>query len=301
MQSMSIKLSPDTEIHYKLFTPPSIPQEQVTAPLLVFLHYWGGSSETWHKLTSYQSPFSLSKEHPCIAIDLRGSGQSTGPSTAEEYSITPLASDVIAVLTELNTGPNTAHLFKNGIVLIGHSMGAKVALATLNRVPDVSLGLVKGLVLVAPAPATPLVLPPDMRQQQREAYNSEESIRWIAENVLSSDKLLDDDDFSVVLRETSKLNSLAKDGWIVHGMQEDISDDLKQAALRPAAEGLNIHVLAGELDIVEQKDRVEQELVQSLRSYGFLVTFTVLNGLRHLIPLEDPEKISRAVSNMLSK
>jgi pimeloyl-ACP methyl ester carboxylesterase len=208
--------------------------------------------------------------------------------------------DVISVLTHLNSDPATTHLFKNGIIIVGHSMGAKVALATLNRVPDASFGLVKGLVLVAPSPPTPLVLPPDMSEQQRQAYNSEESIRWTAENVLSSKESLTGDDFSIILRDSSKGNTFAKDGWLLHGMQEDISLDVKNAGLRPAAKGLKIQVLAGELDIVEQKDRVEKDIVQVLRSNGFHVSFTVLKGIRHLIPLEDPETISHAISAILT-
>jgi pimeloyl-ACP methyl ester carboxylesterase len=300
MQSFFITTSPETKIHFTISKPPSIPEEQITAPLLVFLHYWGGSSATWHKLTSYESPFSLSNEYPCVAIDLRGWGQSTGPLSAPDHAITPTASDVISVLTHLNTDPTTAHLFKNGIIIVGHSMGAKVALATLNRVPDASLGLVKGLVLVAPSPPTPLFLPPHISEQQRGAYNSEESIIWTAENILSSKESLSDDDISTILRDSSKGNTFAKDGWLLHGMQEDISLDLKNAGLRPAAEGLKIEVLAGELDIVEEKDRVEQEVVQALRSSGFHVNFTVLKGVRHLVPLEDPEKITHSISYIIS-
>lgn len=299
MQSLSIKTSPDTEIHFTISNPPSIPEEQLTSPLLVFVHYWGGSSGTWYKLTSYESPFSLANEYPCVAIDLRGWGQSTGPLSAPEHSITPTASDVIAVLTHLNTDPSTVHLFKNGIIIVGHSMGAKVVLATLNQVPDESLALVKGLVLVAPSPPTPLVLPPDMTEQQRWAYDSEESIRWTAENMLSSKDSLTEDDFSVIVRDSSKGSIFAKDGWLLHGMQEDISLDVTNAGLRPAAKGLKIEVLAGELDIVEQKDRVEQNVVQALRSSGFHVNFEVLKGVRHLVPLEDPEKISRAISSIV--
>lgn len=301
MQSSSLKTSHDTEIHFTISKPPSTPEDQITSPLLVFIHYWGGSSATWHKLTSYESPFSLSNDYPCVAIDLRGWGQSTGPSSAPEHSITPTASDVIAVLTHLNTDPATAHLFKNGIVIVAHSMGAKVAMATLNRVPDVSLSLVKGLVLVAPSPPTPLVLPPEITEQQRWAYDNEESIRWTAENMLSSKHSLTEEDFSIILRDSAKGSTFAKDGWLLHGMPEDISLDVKNAGLRPAAKGLKIQVIAGELDIVEQKDQVEKNVVQVLRSDGFHVTFTVLDGVRHMIPMEDPEKISHAVFAILTE
>lgn len=69
-----------------------------------------------------------------------------------------MASDVISALDHMKTDPPTTALFNNGIGLVGHSMGAKVAIATVRGVSDDRLGLIKGLVLVAPAPAT-LVLP----------------------------------------------------------------------------------------------------------------------------------------------
>ncbi|EEA23893.1 conserved hypothetical protein [Talaromyces marneffei ATCC 18224] len=152
-----VQTSPETKIHLRLVKESSISD---SSPLLVFLHYWGGSSSTWYKLTSPDSPTSLSARYPSISINNRGWGQSTGPTaesgaTGKDYSIAPLAQDLVAVLQSLATNEATASIAKdNGIVLVGHSMGAKVALAALEKLSDDILALVKGLVLVAPAPPT---------------------------------------------------------------------------------------------------------------------------------------------------
>ena len=244
---------------------------------------------------------SLSRQFPTVAIDLRGWGQSSGPEprhTAQDYSIIPMASDVVSVLDHLRNNPKTNALFGNGIILIGHSMGAKVALATLRGISDDRLALIKGIVLVAPAPPTPLVLPAEMSEQQRGAYSTEESVQWTVQNVLSNTENLTDADRSMVIRDSLAGNVLAKDGWILHGMQEDISSVLGEVASRPPHNGKAIKfiVLAGELDVVEQKDRVYSDVVQALTGQGFDVTFTVLDGVKHLFPLEKPDAVRQAIS-----
>uniref|UniRef100_A0A093UP01 Protein phosphatase methylesterase 1 n=2 Tax=Talaromyces marneffei PM1 TaxID=1077442 RepID=A0A093UP01_TALMA len=259
-----VQTSPETKIHLRLVKESSISD---SSPLLVFLHYWGGSSSTWYKLTSPDSPTSLSARYPSISINNRGWGQSTGPTaesgaTGKDYSIAPLAQDLVAVLQSLATNEATASIAKdNGIVLVGHSMGAKVALAALEKLSDDILALVKGLVLVAPAPPTPLILPP---------------------------------------RRALAGNALAKEGWIAHGMQEDLLPGLDRIAERPRVKDIKVSVLAGEFDVVEQKDRVQSDVVQNLIARGFNVGFSIVKGAKHLIPLEHPEAVSRALDDVLS-
>jgi pimeloyl-ACP methyl ester carboxylesterase len=52
-------------------------------------------------------------------------------------------------------------------VLVGHSLGGKISQLIASRRPE---GLV-GLVLVAPAPPTPLRFPDEMRETQIHAYD----------------------------------------------------------------------------------------------------------------------------------
>ncbi|KAF3407476.1 hypothetical protein DPV78_001599 [Talaromyces pinophilus] len=298
-----VQTSPETKIHLHLVKEPSISE---SSPLLVFLHYWGGSSSTWYKLTSPNSPTSLSSRYASISITNRGWGQSTGPTgengaTGKDYSIRPIASDLAAVLQSLTTNEATASIVKNnGIVLIGHSMGAKVALAAHESLSDDLLGLVKGVVLVAPAPPTPLILPPDMSEQQKHAYDTPESVQFVVSNVLSSPELLTQDDIAMVVRDSLAGNLLAKEGWIEHGMQEDLIPVLDRISELPATKNVKVSVLAGEFDVVEQKDRVQSEVVQNLVARGFNVQFNVVKGAKHLIPLEDPAAVARAIEEVSS-
>ncbi|KAL3461729.1 Alpha/Beta hydrolase protein [Aspergillus heterothallicus] len=294
MSSIFLSTSSDTIIHARL----TRPKEEFNKPALVYLHYWGGSSSTWHKLTSSEGLTPLSLEHPTAAIDLRGWGKSTGPLEGERvYSIAAMAADVKSVLSQLHQSPENSSILAHGFVLVGHSMGGKVALATLTTLPPHLIQLLKGLVLVAPAPPTPLVLPGEMKEQQKRAYASEVSVKWTVTNVLANIATLDENDITIVVRDSLSGNSLAKAAWPSYGMEEDISQDVKRV-LTSSVPKLRVRVLAGELDVVEPKERVEKELVAFLEEAGANMSLRVVKGVKHLIPLESPDAVYEEVVSL---
>ncbi|KAF3390227.1 hypothetical protein F1880_009270 [Penicillium rolfsii] len=291
MESCSFQTSPKSAIYARI----TRPARKHSKPLLIFLHYWGGSSQTWHRLTDLDSSTSLSALYPTIAVDLRGWGQSTGPEDDKDqaYSITEMAGDVASVLKRLKGDRYKQELLEHGFLLVGHSMGAKVALATIGLLCEDLLELVRGLVLVAPAPPTALNLPPDMKAQQIRAYESENNVRWTINNVLANPEKLSESDFELVVRDSLGANQFAKSAWPSYGMQEDISQAVRKSlASRP---GLQASVLLGELDVVETKERVEAEVVHFLRESGVEVSLTTVKGIKHLVPLEDPESIYKEI------
>ncbi len=75
-----------------------------------------------------------------IAVDLPGFGGSN--TLAGPYDLDRFAGELRALLASLATGP---------VVVVGHSMGAKVALRLAVEAPE----MVRGLVLVAPVPIGP--------------------------------------------------------------------------------------------------------------------------------------------------
>jgi pimeloyl-ACP methyl ester carboxylesterase len=75
-----------------------------------------------------------------------------------------MANDVALVLQQLASDQKRKAILKHGFILIGHSMGAKVAMAILTTLLRDLLSCLRGLVLVVPAPPTPLLLPPEMRE-----------------------------------------------------------------------------------------------------------------------------------------
>ena len=89
-------------------------------PALVFLHYWGGSARTWHRVIER-----LGSQVRSVAIDQRGWGGSI--ATDGRYDLAAMADDVERVLRVLEL---------RRYVLVGHSMGGKVAQIVATEPPQ---------------------------------------------------------------------------------------------------------------------------------------------------------------------
>ncbi|HEX8827354.1 MAG TPA: alpha/beta fold hydrolase, partial [Xanthobacteraceae bacterium] len=100
---------------------------------LLFVHGWRADHTVWLPLIA-----ALGSDLRTLAVDLRGGGGSqaaSGPYNLERY-----AADLRAMVDALALGR---------VVLVGHSMGATVALRFAVDDP----GATRGLVLIAPVPA----------------------------------------------------------------------------------------------------------------------------------------------------
>ncbi len=122
---------------------------------IVFLYYWGGSSRTWQPVIDQ-----LSGDFRCVAIDLYGWGKSD--HTAKNFSLDIQASDVTGTIADLGL---------NDFIPVGHSIGGKIAQIVASRSPS---GL-RALVLVAPAPPTPVLISDQEKQMRLGGYSSEEA------------------------------------------------------------------------------------------------------------------------------
>lgn len=98
------------------------------APAILFIHGYSCTANDWRLQIEGLSP-----SQKCIGVDLRGHGQS-GPAHGEN-TMAAFAADMIAVLDGL-------HIER--AVLVGHSMGTRIALEVALQSP----GRVSGLVLV---------------------------------------------------------------------------------------------------------------------------------------------------------
>lgn len=267
-------------------------------PLLVLLHYWGGSTETWHRLTEPDSPTSLSAIYPTVAIDLRGWGESSHqPSSVETsfqpFSIEAMASDVGTILQKMKSDADMKDMFDYGLVLVGHSMGAKVALMTANHLHQLSPEL-KGFVLIAPAPVAPMILPREIIELRQTAYDCEASVRGAMAHDLAQDGMLSPSDVDLVVRGSLRGHSLAKKSWPSYGMQEDVSEAVRSALgqIRREDSPLKAVVIYGGNDPVEPKERVMGEVVPFLEKCGVdIISASGAENVKHLIPLESPDVI----------
>lgn len=118
--------SGDVEIFYRQFGQPG------RTPVLI-VHGLSYFSYDWIDAGSQ-----IAKDREVVAIDMRGFGES-GWSSTRDYKLETLSNDVINVLDALGW---------DKAVLMGHSFGGRVALATAGWKPD----RVAGLILVDFAP-----------------------------------------------------------------------------------------------------------------------------------------------------
>ncbi|MCQ8277382.1 alpha/beta hydrolase [Acetobacteraceae bacterium KSS8] len=240
-----------------------VQQRGVGVPALVFLHYWGGSSRTWRHVVD-----ALEDSFRTIAIDQRGWGQSDKPESG--YALADLATDAVGVIAALGL---------QRYILVGHSMGGKVAQLIASRRPD---GL-KGLVLVAPSPPSPLGLPADVRRAMVSAYATRESIIATVEQVLAPDGLCGGD-LEMVIEDSLRGAPAAIEAWPLATSQEDI------ATLVPRIEVPTI-VISGKNDRVDPPDILQRELLPRIPQ----AQLHLLRGIGHFSPLEAPGAVANLI------
>ena len=236
-------------------------------PALLFLHYWGGSSRTWDLVIER-----LKTDFRCVAYDQRGWGESDKPETG--YSMQDLANDAEALIKSLGL---------TRYVLIGHSMGGKAAQLLASQRPA---GL-EALILVAPAPPTPIILTEAERTQRIQAYQQREAVEFLIPNVLTAIPL-PAEIREQIIEDTLKGATPAKYAWPEKGLAEDISQAVRNVS------GPTL-ILAGENDQVEKIGVLERELVANIPT----ARMTTIPETGHLSPLEVPDKIASEIRAFL--
>ncbi|KAJ6445168.1 WD40 repeat-like-containing domain [Purpureocillium lavendulum] len=221
---------------------------------------------------SLVTELAFSPDGRCLIIADRNGRMSVynsiGPDDALAYSVTQLADDVECVIRTLQLRP---------FILVGHSMGAKVSQVVAGR--KAIEGLL-GLVLVSPAPPSPLTLPPEMREEQRHAYDNPESAEFVTRNVLTASPL-QQAVVDHIVADMIKGNEYAKSAWPAYGMNSNIVSD----AMRIDVPTL---VVGASKDIVEPIARIQTELCTVIRH----AELDIVDGSGHLIPIEAPDKLA---------
>lgn len=133
---------------------------------LVFQHGYTSAGEAWARVVER-----MRERHRCIVVDMRGTGQSDRAEGG--YTIARMALDVLAVA-------DAAGLER--FTYVGHSMGGVVgyelALEHAARLDK--------LVLVAPAPADGMAVPPEVREASRQRWHSRDREGIIRERVAAT-------------------------------------------------------------------------------------------------------------------
>ncbi|MBC8083089.1 MAG: alpha/beta hydrolase [Hymenobacter sp.] len=229
-------------------------------PVFVCLHYWAGAGREWQAVATLLRP-----EYAVLAPDLGGFGDA--PVTEGGYSVDAYASQVAGFI-------EAQQLAK--YVLVGHSMGGKVALALAARQPA---GLV-GVALLSPSPPTPEPMTEEDRHSSLRAYGqrpeAEKTLRTITARPLAEtlrQQIIDDN-----LRSTKA----AWDAWLLHGSRENVAARLRDVRV-PCT------LLAGD------QDAVLSPSVHGLETLPLLPVGTpleIIAGAGHLLPYEAPDEVA---------
>ena len=237
-------------------------------PTLVFLHYWGGTHRTWNAVTA-----ELTSDYRVVAYDMRGWGRSS--AAGDGYSIDALAHEAMALIKQL--GLST-------YVLVGHSMGGKVAQLMASRRPE---GLM-GLVLVAPATPTPADLNEEAKQQQMHAYDNRDTvlqtIGFLCARTPSAEIV------EQIVADSLSGTPEAKLAWPTDGMAEDISAHVSQMDVPTL-------VLAGEMDRLDSVDQHRREVIARIPGSKI----EIIKGSGHLLPIDEPIQTAQAIRRFVDR
>jgi len=237
-------------------------------PALLFLHYWGGTSRTWSRVIE-----GLKDNFRCIAYDQRGWGKSDKPP--EGYALSDLAADASTLIENLAL---------RNYVLVGHSMGGKIAQLLASRRPK---GL-KGLILVAPAPPTPVHFSDQAREIQIHAYDNREtalqSVGFLTARPPVPELV------EQIVADSLSGSKEAKLAWPTASILEDISSKVVLINVPTL-------ILAGENDRVDSVEQHRKEVLSRIPN----AKLEIVAGSGHLSPIDEPEQLSAAIRRFVGR
>lgn len=236
---------------------------RLNRPALVFLHYFGGSSRAWSEVIAR-----LEGEHFCVAPDLRGFGNTEAPPAG--YAVSDYADDVVALVRLLSI---------ERYILVGHSLGGKIALLVAARAAP---GL-ESLVLLAPSTPTPEPMTETERARLLKSYGnraaSEETTRQTISLPLSQE--LHDQ----IIKDSLRASRLAWNAWLTEGSREDISAQMGNIRAP-------VLVMSGACDRAIPAHHLEREIVRCVPGTRLVIA----PEAGHLLPLEVPTATAELIA-----
>ena len=230
---------------------------------LIFLHYFGGGPRSWDGVAACLEGTSI--ETP----DLREVGR-----LAEGYSVERAATDVMQMVGEPD----------EPFVLVGHSMGGKIAVAIAARQPQ----NLRGCVLIAPSPPTPEPMSAATRASMLQGHGTREAAERIVKGAAGSP-------LAPEVWETAIAANLAyadRDwrNWIEIGTREDISSVIPNLQTP-------ILVMAGERDSEMSADFLRGAIVEKVAG----AQLKEIAGAGHLMPQEKPAQVAQLIKNWIGE
>jgi len=239
------------------------PQKEETnlKKTLVFLHYFGGSAQSWLGIIAQ-----LENDFNCIALNLPGFG---GEPALPEPSIAGYTFFIRQKLDALNI---------ESYVLIGHSMSGKFAVDVATNDPNFA---VEQLILVAPSPPTVEHISDEELQRMLHHPDRKEAEITFKKITL---KPLTEEQHELVIKNDLETDNKTWNWWLTEGVHHSIADDAANLFLP-------ITVLASEDDPAVGFDSILKETMPHLPDAKLITT----TGIGHLSPMEAPGWLAKQI------
>lgn len=229
-------------------------------PTLVFLHYFSGAAASWQWTIE-----ALQSSYRCVALDLPGFGD-----------VAPLAEPSLANYSAF-VREAMERLELTNSVLIGHSMGAKIALQTA-----IDSDALQRVILVAPSPPTQEPMPEDERNRLLGDHHSTDVAATTVDG--ATQQPLPESRREIAIDTHIKAEDRTWRWWLKEGMNHRIDNRLGEIQVP-------VTVIASTDDPVIPWETIEQD-VMALIAKAELIQ---LSDVGHLIPLEVPEKLAQSI------
>ncbi len=283
----------DIPVHWYEVEPSEPAKEPVT---IVFVHGFTLAGESWYRQFN-----ALRKSHPearLLTMDLRGHGQ-TGAVPASLCTVEGAAADALAVIAErAATGK---------LIVVGHSLGGLIALHMVRAAEESIRRRIAGVVLISTsidklaAQGVPQILASPVADAARNAIESSpKEIRKFREAIASQMApslavavFARRTDYEIIEFHAAMINETPLETFV--GYLDDLQDHDEFAA-GPYLEGLPGAVLVGTKDDVTP--RKQADLIMEKWPDAELVE---VDGAGHMLPLEAPEAVNRAIERVLEK
>lgn len=235
---------------------------------LVFLHYFGGAASSWNWVTDF-----LYTDYHCIAINLPGFG---GTTPIDEPSIKSYSRFVLEQLEAMQV--------KNAI-LIGHSMGGKIAIQV--AIDDPASSYISQLILVAPSPSSVERMPVSQQLTMRDCILVAQAIKSVKDAIVIS---LNSDQYEMAVSTQLLVDQSARHWWIDTGIKDSIAGQSKTITLP-------ITVIASKADPAITYEMTVNDTMPNLPPHSKLTT---IDNIGHLMPLEDPQRLALLIKEILT-
>ena len=283
----------DIPVHWYEVEPGEPAKEPVT---IVFIHGFTLAGESWYRQFN-----ALRKSHPearLLTMDLRGHGQ-TGAVPASLCTVEGAAADALAVIAErAATGK---------LIVVGHSLGGLIALHMVRAAEESIRRRIAGVVLISTsidklaAQGMPQILASPVADAARNAVESSpkeirkfrEAIAALMAPSLAVAVFARRTDYEIIEFHAAMINETPLETFV--GYLDDLQDHDEFAA-GPYLEGLPGAVLVGTKDDVTP--RKQADLIMEKWPDAELVE---VDGAGHMLPLEAPEAVNRAIERVLEK